>query len=262
MAIDEIPGFTRLDAGSRTCFVRPAWRDALPPALWEGAGEPMQAPGRGGLRRVAGPGGGAAVVRALRRGGLVRHVLRDRFVADNRPLAELLIHLRAYEAGLPVPEPLGAAWERRGLLYRGAIATREVDGVPLRIHLEQRPDAVEACFEALGEVVHRLHETGIFHGDLQVENVLVTPDGALYLIDFDKSRANDALSTTDRARNLLRLRRSMERHGIGRDAFRALLKGYGPVPVPRWLDTAYRLRGLGRSRRPVRRASRGSTHVR
>ena len=94
---------------------------------------------RGSLQETAGGRGTVAfirdgerrwVLRHYRRGGLVARLLGDRYLwtGANRTRAfrewRLLRELRA--AGLPVPAPVAARYERDGLFYRADLVTTEL----------------------------------------------------------------------------------------------------------------------------------------
>ncbi len=185
---------------------------------------------------------GEGIVRKYRRGGLAALFLRDKFLG-NRMLREFEVHLAYYRAGGPVPEPLGVSWECRDFLCQGAIATRRLAGETLLDGLI-RADAAEAgeMLRLAGEAIRHMHDSGLWHADLQVKNILVS-DGALWLIDFDRACQYRVLGRFGRARNLLRLRRSFEKHGRSRTDYETLLAGYGAIDIPWWLDWAYRMRG-------------------
>ncbi|MCF6285148.1 MAG: phosphotransferase [Candidatus Hydrogenedentes bacterium] len=185
---------------------------------------------------------GEGIVRTYRRGGLAALFLRDRFLG-NRMLREFEVHLAYYRAGGPVPELLGVCWECRDFLCRGAIATRRLVGETLLDGLI-RADAAEAgeMLRLAGQAIRHMHDFGLWHADLQLKNMLVS-ERALWLIDFDRARQYRVLGRFGRARNLLRLRRSFEKHGRSRTDYETLLAGYGAIDIPWWLDWAYRMRG-------------------
>jgi len=104
---------------------------AVAEALLERKGcEPLASHGRGHVLRFP-LADGAAILRPYRRGGLVSLLSSDSYLVVNRLRREWDVHVYLYEEGFPVPEPLGVVWERRGLLYRGAFATRWVDAVDI-----------------------------------------------------------------------------------------------------------------------------------
>lgn len=210
---------------AKTALVHPLYRDTVASALLEGrACEPAGKRGRDELVRFPLPDG-HGLVRSFRRGGLIRFLLRDRFLRANRPLRELRVLMRANAAGLPVPVPLGACWEKRGPFYRGRIATREIEALDLLGFLHTGSPARNMVLQRCGLAIRQMHDAGIWHADLQVANILVAGT-KVYLVDFDKARAPGRVSPLRRWRNLSRLERSMFKHGLpGRD-FSRILDGY------------------------------------
>jgi 3-deoxy-D-manno-octulosonic acid kinase len=132
------------------------------------------------------------VLRHYRRGGLVARLLGDRYVwtGANRTRAfrewRLLRELRA--AGLPVPAPVAARYERDGLFYRADLVTTELPTRRTLAHaLADGPlDAVK--WRAVGTCVGRLHAYGVHHADLNAHNLLLGDDGSVYVLDFDRGR--------------------------------------------------------------------------
>jgi 3-deoxy-D-manno-octulosonic acid kinase len=132
------------------------------------------------------------VLRHYRRGGLVASLLGDRYLwtgADRtRAFREwrLLRELRA--AGLPVPEPVAARYERHGPIYRADLLTAEL---PTRRTLAQALSAAPldaATWRTIGACVARLHAHGVHHADLNAHNLLLDDRGEVYVLDFDRGR--------------------------------------------------------------------------
>ncbi len=236
-------GFTQVEKEGWHALVRLEHRDTLAAVLLGGQGlEPLPTSwGRGPLWqfRLEQDGG---VLRQYRRGGLLRSLLPEGYFASNRPLRELCVWTHLYENGLSVPEPLGACWERRFGFYRGAIAARRVEARPLSTLLDHRTNFAEAKLGEVGRLIRALHDRKVAHGDLQVANILINPD-TVYVIDFDKARWPIKMSRFRRARNLLRLRRSLEKIGFPPAYFGLICQGYGVESMPRWLDSLYRFKG-------------------
>lgn len=212
--------------------------------------EPFLLGNRDGARGEAGGRGailrfplesGEGVLRTYRRGGLVARILKDTY-GTNRMRREFEITSWLYARGAAVPEPLGTVWERCWGLYRGAIATRLVPGETLLAYLESHNDCASVLHEC-GRRIREMHDLGVWHADLQVLNILVG-GGRVWLIDFDNARRLPALSDLARARNLLRLRRSLEKHGRSLDNFNTIREGYGKLGLPTWVSSLYRLRGM------------------
>ena len=82
----------------------------------------------------------------------------------------------------------------------------------------------------IGRCIRRFHDLGVCHADLNAHNILLSEE-AVYLIDFDRCQLRKAGLWRDR--NLVRLRRSLEKIAYGLPAERfteadwhALLDGY------------------------------------
>jgi 3-deoxy-D-manno-octulosonic acid kinase len=174
--------------------------------------------------------------------------LRDGYLF-NRPLREFQIHLAALDAGLPVPPLLGVCWGRRRGLLRGAIATGALDAVHLQAWTEAGAGDAESMGRRCGALFRAMHDAGIWHADLQLRNVLVASEGP-YLIDFDGARCMHPVPRLQRARNLLRFRRSIEKNGVDPALYTGTLAGYGGPEPPRWLGTLYALKGALSDRIP------------
>lgn len=182
-----------------------AWFD--PDAL---GGEPVREGGRQAAWFVEGPFG-AAVLRHYRRGGLRARLGRESYFwlgeSRTRSFAEfrVLSHLRA--AGVAVPQPLGAAYWRRGLGYRAAILVARIPAArTLAVALCPKAGAVEAM--PVARAIHAMHQAGVSHADLNAHNILLDGRAGVWLIDFDRARMG-VVSREQRRKNLLRLRRSL-----------------------------------------------------
>jgi len=156
---------------------------------------------RGALEEAAGGRGTVAflcdgerrwVLRHYRRGGAVARLLGDRYLWNGagrtRAFREwrLLRELRA--AGLPVPTPVAAQYERVGPFYRADLITEEL---PARRTLAQALAVAPldaATWRSVGACVGRLHAHGVHHADLNAHNLLLGDDGSVYVLDFDRGR--------------------------------------------------------------------------
>ncbi|MBX3178253.1 MAG: 3-deoxy-D-manno-octulosonic acid kinase [Candidatus Hydrogenedentes bacterium] len=239
---EHLRSYRYVEQGGKAGFVLESEAGALIPLLFAdaGPGGSEEAGGRGRVLRFELASGGG-IFRRYRRGGLAARVLADGYLG-NRMRREFELTAWLYAAGGAVPQPLGVVWSRRGLLYRGAIATRAIAGDTLLARL-QRGEADSRLLGECGRVIRVMHDLGVWHADLQALNILAA-GGSAWLIDFDNARRMARVSHVARARNLLRLRRSLEKHGQSLDNFDVIRAGYGNLGLPRWLDFLYRLRGL------------------
>jgi len=205
----EILFDSRLGAKPETGWFDPAWwrsRDAVIGELG----------GRGQALAVESPWG-EAVLRTYHRGGMVRYLSASSYVytgADRtRPFAEWRVNRRLLDAGLPVPEPLAAAFERHGPFYQGALLTRlipDADPLPKAAGRMASQD-----WKNLGEMLGSAAGAGLRHPDLNANNILMDSAGKFWLLDFDRAWIAD--HAFDPGPMIGRLQRSMRKLGIAHD---------------------------------------------
>lgn len=201
----------------------PGWFD---PGWWQ-ARDAIRARyrGRGEALAVDGPTG-PAVLRRYLRGGMVRHFNRSRYLYTGlertRPWREWQLTRELWLAGLPVPQPLAAAVERRGPVYRGALLTARIENA--RTLNQAATELGTADWRRLGTVLAGFAEAGLFHRDLNAGNVLVDDRGTFWLIDFDRATLDD--QPGPKSAMLKRLLRSLNKLGCRHDEA-ALRRGMG-----------------------------------
>lgn len=171
--------------------------DAAVHSLW-GAGTPLGADtvgtggGRGSIVALE-DSGLRLVARDLRRGGLLRRVLPDRFLDPRRSLRELLVLERLRSAGVRCLEPVAVLVQRRGPFARQRLVTRRFEGaLPLLDLMAGMPALRRGAVREAGAVVGAAFEAGLRHPDLHPENVLAAVrDGAVEvrLCDLDRASA-------------------------------------------------------------------------
>jgi len=194
-----------------------------------------EARGRGAVHFVRSQGR-SWVLRHFRRGGLAAHVSADRYIwrgeETTRAFAEWQLTYHLHRAGLPVPAPIAARYERHGLTYQGDIITERLSEVI----------SLAACLGvgalsllnwiAIGRCLRRFHDLGVCHADLNAHNVMLGRGDEVYLIDFDRGSLRKPGAWWCDA-NLVRLRRSLEKvcYALPSDRFTeadwyGLLDGY------------------------------------
>jgi 3-deoxy-D-manno-octulosonic acid kinase len=160
------------------------------------------------------------IVRAYRRGGFVRHFLRDLYWdRPPRPLAEVVATETARQRGVPTIEVLGACvrWVNH-ILYRGFFISREAEGFHnLWEWLQMRPTGPtrSSTLTAVARAIVTMHDAGIVHADLNLTNILVHPrhpSPHVLLLDFDRARVlSRPVPRSQRERTLRRLQRSFQK---------------------------------------------------
>ena len=174
------------------------------------------------------------VLRRYLRGGLIASVSKDRYLwtgerrtrsfAEWRLLAELL------RRQLPVPRPVAARYQRRGLSYTADLITEEIAGA--RTLAQSLSSRSAEQWRAIGRTIARFHREGVHHADLNAHNILIGADESIYVLDFDRGRFRERGSWE--ADVLSRLKRSLEKVSRQRSDARfsegnwgALMEGYG-----------------------------------
>jgi len=209
------------------------------PAYWQTVDRVEgRAQGRGGsvVFVRGGKDGEAWALRHYRRGGQLGRVVRDSYLwlglAAARPWREFRLTAELRAKGLPVPRPVAAYVERRGLAYRGDLITARIAGAEPLADLLAAGVLPAAQWAALGKMLRRFHASGVRHDDINARNILRDGKGAFHLIDFDKARLLPLGAW--QAQNLARFRRSLEKFKSASPGFHfedadwaALLTGYG-----------------------------------
>lgn len=159
------------------------------------------------------------VVRKYRRGGLLRFLNADIFLLPRRPFNELAVTLAAAQAGIPVADIVGALSLRvYGPLYRHYLLSRELtDCCDLPTWFQERTGADEdiaGLVRNVADCIRNMHDSGFYHGDLNLKNILVSRADVrqLFIIDWDKStHTQGSLGVDGRQRNVVRFCRSAEK---------------------------------------------------
>jgi tRNA A-37 threonylcarbamoyl transferase component Bud32 len=219
-------GFVLIEQGPLTLVVHQDYREQL---LQCGLGDPerlcAQQTGAMHAGRGAMPvieldiSSERIVVRKYRRGGLLRFLNADVFLGPQRPFDELAVTLQAAKAGIPVADILGALSLRVcGPLYRHYLVSRELTDccdLPAWFQECDVQDAdVAVVARCVAERVRCMHDNGLYHGDLNLKNILVsrTDVGQVFIIDWDKSTHRPGtLGPDERQRNVVRFCRSAEK---------------------------------------------------
>lgn len=228
------PGFVEQTHQYETWWLKAGYESLVPAAIRQLAETPQYSTteadsalmitplrwGRGHVWRVHTNTQATVIIRFYRRGGFVRHFLRDIYWdRPPRPLAELVATETARQRGVPTIEVLGAHvhWMKTGL-YRGLLISREVEGFHnLWEWLQMHPTGLTrtATLTTVARTITTMHDAGIAHADLNLTNILVQPSNPspqVLLLDFDRAQVlSDPVPRPQRERALRRLQRSFRK---------------------------------------------------
>jgi TP53 regulating kinase and related kinases len=131
-----------------------------------------------------------------------RHPSLDEQIRHDRTISEASIIHEARTAGARVPSIVGVDIENN------AIAMTHLDGTVARERLDDMGiTEARKLLRSIGEQIGLLHIAGIVHGDLTTSNVIVSPSGAPFIVDFGMSRRS--IEPEDRGVDIHLLQRSI-----------------------------------------------------
>ena len=153
------------------------------------------------------------VFRHYLRGGIIRHISHDRYLfngyQNTRAVAEFDILNLLLKKSLPVPTPAAAQVVKHGLFYEADLLTHKIPDAQDLVKILQQPQD-EAFYQQLGRLIATFHQEGVFHADLNIQNILQDKHGQFWLIDFDRARILPPQQKWQE-RTLARLKRSFEK---------------------------------------------------
>lgn len=177
------------------------------------------------------------VLRHYQRGGMVADLLGDRYIYTGlkrtRPWREWKLLVYMHARGLPVPLPAAVKVTRDKLLYSADIMMHRIPHARSVLKILEAESLSEGYWIAIGSLIRRFHEAGIYHADLNANNILLDNGGRFYLIDFDRGRIRRPHRHWQKE-NLQRLKRSLEKskskqadYHFNDQNWHSLLRGYG-----------------------------------
>ncbi|MFP4029639.1 MAG: lipopolysaccharide kinase InaA family protein [Candidatus Brocadiia bacterium] len=231
-------GFQKHQQGKVTVYFDPAFVPAsavenlltLPETLQTMAGRDSRSAGHKSVWTWEPEWSGTTkfVVRKYMHGGLLRHVWRDWFLQRGPMFRELNIARHLQRNGVPTPSPVALRLQKLlGPVHRAHYISQKVlDSVDLlslcRKFLESTappPEVRQSLASAIASLLFRLHEAGICHKDLNLKNILLSPETSptrAFIIDFKKAVWKEEITLREGFENLVRLDRSIVKWAASR----------------------------------------------
>jgi RIO-like serine/threonine protein kinase len=148
----------------------------------------IQHEGRAGIR-ILEMAGTKLVCRKYSHGGLFRAFTRDLFFSARRSTQEVEIMLRLKQSGFPVITPFATITELGSFRKRLYLCTLLEEGATNLLDYLKRSGkkARLRAVKRFAELLWELERAGVYHPDLHLKNVVLTPDGNMLFLDFDKA---------------------------------------------------------------------------
>src|SRR5713226_9553215 len=156
-----------------------------------------------------------------------RHSSLDQQIRRDRTIGEASLLHEAKVTGARVPSLLGVD------IDENCIVMTYLSGNLVRDSLDEMKTSItRKLFTELGSQVGFLHAGGIVHGDLTTSNLIATPTGVPFILDFGMSRRS--LEPEDRGVDLHLLQRSIATSHTGDHLsdIRAVARGYAKAVGP------------------------------
>ena len=154
------------------------------------------------------------VLKHFRRGGLVGKILSDQYLytglENTRVLKEFNLLQELRDKGLPAPKPEAAIVRVSGLVYRGSLITEAIPGAESVCEICQKQPLSDSQINEISTTLAKFHNAGVFHADLNINNILFDDQGKAHLIDFDRGELKQPDSSWQ-MNNIARLKRSFEK---------------------------------------------------
>ncbi|WP_404341157.1 3-deoxy-D-manno-octulosonic acid kinase [Pseudoalteromonas mariniglutinosa] len=159
-----------------------------------------------------------AVLRHYWRGGLIGKLLSDQYLyfslEHTRVYKEFSLMSQLLALGLNVPKPIAAKISRCGLIYRGDIITQAISGAQSLLDILKHRALANDELLTIAQTIAHFHNHGVYHADLNINNILFDDTGQVYIIDFDRGAIKTPSKTWQQA-NITRLARSLQKE-LGR----------------------------------------------
>lgn len=135
---------------------------------------------------------GVGVLRHYWRGGLVGKLLSDQYLytglENTRTYKEYQLLIELQQKGLRAPIPLAAKITLCMAIYRGDLITEAIPGAKSLLDILKLRALTGDEIKNIGQTIAQFHRQGVFHADLNINNIMLDTKGSAYLIDFDRGR--------------------------------------------------------------------------
>ncbi len=148
----------------------------------------------------------------------------DRRIRSYRTVHEPQLMHEAKAAGVPTP-----------LIYQvnvpeASITMQYIEGAQMKQYLNKatKAERKQLCLR-IGELVGKLHKEGLIHGDLTTSNMILSPEGKIFFVDFGLGEKNIEVEAKGVDLHLLKRALQSTHFGFWEECFEAVLAGYNSI---------------------------------
>jgi TP53 regulating kinase-like protein len=148
----------------------------------------------------------------------------DRQIRSYRTVHEPQLIHEAKAAGVPTP-----------LIYmvnvtQSSITMEFVEGQQIKqmMNKVQKDQRQKLCL-IIGESIGKLHRQGLIHGDLTTSNMILSPEGKIFFVDFGLGEKNIELEAQGVDLHLMKRALQSTHYQFWEDCFKNILCGYSSV---------------------------------
>ena len=153
------------------------------------------------------------VLRHYLRGGFISRFIIDTYwsasLNSSRSWHEWNLLKQLYTKGLPVPRPVAACVKRRFGFYHADILVEKIANAQTMAEILGHRKLTSEEWENIAATIKRFHDHGVYHADLNANNILLNEEKEVYIIDFDRGQIRKPGPW--KAANLIRLERSLNK---------------------------------------------------
>lgn len=160
---------------------------------------------------------------------IVKHRISKRYrvpqldsqLRESRTALEAKLFSDAKAVG--VPTPIVYEVDRVGM----RLVMDFIEGKQVKLILNGlKPAERSNLCSLIGKQVARLHRAGIVHGDLTTSNMILTPQGKVFFVDFGLGEYNPSLEARGVDLHLLRRALQSTHFKVADETYRAVIAGY------------------------------------
>lgn len=167
---------------------------------------------------------GRKVVIKKRLPKLYRLPALDEQIRIYRTIHEPQLMHEAKKAGVPTPTIFLVDTQNAAIIME-FIEGKQVKQLLGKLSKAER----QGLCEKIGELIGKLHNHGIIHGDLTTSNMIQNPEGKIFFVDFGLGEKTKELEAKGVDLHLMRRALQSTHFGYANECFNAIIRGYSIV---------------------------------